>query len=81
MSLLLILASPPVVLPPKAGSATVLDHPTICHQYAFLGLELGSWGMEVKGKRMVVVRTAGEKSIFGEDCYRVDEEDRDCKTT
>jgi ribosomal protein L37E len=28
---------------------------------------------------MVVVRTTGEKSIFGEDCYRVDEEDGDCK--
>ena len=30
---------------------------------------------------MVVVRTAGEESIFGEDCYRVDEEDGDCEKT
>jgi hypothetical protein len=48
----------------------------------FLGYgELGYWGREVKGKRLVVVRTAGEESIFGEDCYRVDEEDGDCKKT
>jgi hypothetical protein len=25
--------------------------------------------------------TAGEESIFGKDCYRVDEEDRDCEKT
>jgi hypothetical protein len=65
------------VLPPKAGSATVLDHPTICLSVCCI-LDTESWGL---GKRMVVVRTAGEESIFGEDCYRIDEEDRDCKKT
>jgi hypothetical protein len=43
----------------------------------YFSLDMESWDLG-KGSKGAV-RTTGEESIFGEDCYRVDEEDGDCR--
>jgi hypothetical protein len=52
------------VLPPKAGSATVLDHPTICHQYTSPWIwRVGIWGREVKGRYVPRARNLSSERI------------------
>jgi hypothetical protein len=78
ISLLLMLASPPL-LAPNAGSATVFDHPTvipfISAMLSQIGYGIGGKGApEEPGRRK---RTSREKSIFGQDSHGIHKQHRD----